>query len=543
MNRLFPLLLALVCLLPVAAAAQEKTDKIDSAVTARIIDEGMNRSRVMDILSTMCDVYGPRLTWSPEYAEAARWAVKQMGDFGLANPHLESGEPLGRAWTLQKYHAMVIGRRNFPLISFPHAWSPGVKATGDVVYFDAFTDSAVETFRGKLGGKFVLMDTARPVKAHFEPEASREADSTLLDLANADDPANNRRGGRGRFQMSDEQKRRALVSYHKMQLLEKEGAAAILRPSRGDGGNLFLGSASAAYHPDTPFTKRVGPYEPNGPKVLPQIAVGVEHYNRLVRMIKQGEKPKIEMVLEVATGKVDSLYNVVAEIPGTDLADEVVMLGGHFDSWHGGTGATDDGTGSAAALEAMRILKALDLKPRRTIRIALWDGEEQGLHGSEAYVKAHFGHREEGKDGQQGELKMLPEAEKFSVYFNHDNGSGKFRGVYMQGNEGVRKIFRSWLAPFDSMGASTLTLANTGGTDHLSFDAVGLPGFQFIQDELEYSTRTHHSTMDLYERVQEADMKQAAVIMATFAYHAAMRDGKFPRKEMPKPASPPTGSR
>jgi hypothetical protein len=542
MNRLLQLFLGLALLLPLSAVAQDKSDKIDSAVTARIIDEGMNRSKVMDILTSMCDVNGPRLTWSPEFYQAAQWAVKQMGEFGLANPHLESGEPLGRAWTLKNYHAGVIGRRNFPLISFPMAWSPGVSATADVVYFDATTDSAIETYRGKLGGKFVLMDTVRQVKAHFDPEATREADSTLIDLANADDPAN-RRGRGGRFQMTDEQKRRALVNFHKMQLLEKEGATAILRVSRGDGGNIFVQGASAAYHPDTPFTKRVGPYEPNGPKVLPQIAVGVEHYNRLVRMIRKGEKPKIEMELEVATGKIDSLYNVVAEIPGTDLADEVVMLGGHFDSWHGGTGATDDGTGSAAAMEAMRILKALDIKPRRTIRVALWDGEEQGLHGSEAYVKAHFGHREEGKDGQPGELKLLPGAEKFSVYFNHDNGSGKLRGVYMQGNESVRKIFRTWLAPFDSMGASTLTLANTGGTDHLSFDAIGLPGFQFIQDELEYSSRTHHSTMDLVDRVQEADMKQAAVIMATFAYHAAMRDEKFPRKEMPKPASPPTGSR
>ena len=544
MKHLFPVLILLLAVAAVSAQAQDKSDKVDSAVTARIIDEGMNHSKVMDILSTMTDVYGPRLTWSPEYYQAAQWAVKQLGELGLTNPHIEGGEPLGRGWTLQKYHAMVIGKRNFPLISFPQAWSPGVKATGEVVYFDAATDSAVETFRGKLGGKFVLMDTARPVKAHFDPEATREADSTLLDLANADDPANNRRTGRGgRFQMTDEQKRRALVNYHKMQLAEKEGAAAILRPSRGDGGNIFLGGASVTYHPDTPFAKRVGSYDPKAPKYLPQIMVGVEHYNRLVRMVRKGEKPKIEMALEVGNGKVDSVYNVIAEIPGTDLADEVVMLGGHFDSWHGGTGATDDATGCSAAIEAIRILKALDVKPRRTIRVALWGGEEQGLNGSEAYVKQHFGYREEGKDGQPGELKLLPAADKFSVYFNHDNGSGKLRGVYMQGNEGVRKIFRSWLAPFDSMGASTLTLSNTGGTDHLSFDAIGLPGFQFIQDELEYSTRTHHSTMDLFERVQEADMKQAAVIMATFAYHAAMRDAKVPRKEMPKPATAPAGTR
>ncbi len=531
------LLLALTCILAVSAPAQEKTD---SAAIARIMDEGMNRSQVMDIISNMTDVYGPRLTWSPDYMQAAKWAMKQLGEWGLSNPHLESGEPLGRGWTLQRYSANVIGKRNFPLISYPKAWSPGVKATDELVYIDANTDSALETYRGKLAGRFVLLDPPREVKAHFEPEATREADSSLLDLANADDPAN-RRGGRRRFEMTPEMKQRALVNYHKMQLVEKEGAAGILSISRGDGGNIFVGGASAAYHPDTPWNKRVGVYDPEAPKILPQVAVGAEHYNRLVRMIKKGEKPRLEMNMEVSFGKVDSLYNVIAEIPGTDLADEVVMLGGHFDSWHGGTGATDDATGCAAAMEAIRILKVLDLKPRRTIRVALWDGEEQGLHGSGAYVKAHFGSRQEQADGQ-GELKLLPEAEKFSVYFNHDNGSGKLRGVHMQGNEAARGIFRAWLAPFDSLGASTLTLANTGGTDHLSFDAVGLPGFQFIQDQIEYSTRTHHSIMDVYDRVQEADMKQAAVIMATFAYHAAMRDAKFPRKEPPKPRPQMPGS-
>jgi carboxypeptidase Q len=537
MKRSLLLLLVLSCLLTVTATGQEKPD---SATIARIMDEGMNRSQVMDIISNLTDVYGPRLTWSPEYMAAAKWAMKQMGAWGLSNVHLESGEPLGRAWTLEHYSANVTGRWNFPLISYPKAWSPSVKATGEIVYLDAATDSALDTYKGKLKGKFVMMDPPREVKAHFDPEATRDADSSLLDLANADDPSNRQRRGR-RFQMTPEMKERALVNYHKMLLIEKEGAAGILSASRGDGGNIFVQQASAAYHPDTPWNKRVGVYAPNAPKILPQIAVGAEHYNRLVRMIQKGEKPKLEMDLEVSFGRMDSLYNIIGEIPGSDLADQVVMLGGHFDSWHGGTGATDDGTGTAACLEAMRILKTLDLKPRRTIRVALWDGEEEGLYGSAAYVKAHFGSRAEGSDGP-GEVTLLPEAAKLSVYFNHDNGSGKFRGVYMQGNEAVRPIFRAWLAPFDSLGASTLTLANTGGTDHLSFDAVGLPGFQFIQDELEYSTRTHHSIMDVYERVQEPDMKQAAVIMAAFAYQAAMRDDMFPRKELPKPRTQMPGS-
>lgn len=531
------LLLLAAAFAAVPALAQEK---IDSAAVARILDEGMNRSQVMSLLADMTDVYGPRLTWSPEYRQAAEWAVGRLTALGLSNAHIEGGEPLGRGWTLRKFSANVLGRRNFPLIAFPKAWSPGVRATGDLIYFDAATDSAVETFRGRLAGKFVLLDAPREVRAHFEPQAGREADSSLLDLANADDP-DNRRGGRRRFELSPEQKQRAIVNFRKVELAQKEGAAGILTVSRGDGGNIFVQGASAAWHPDTPFARRVGVYAPKAPSILPQLAVGAEHYNRLVRLLQKGEGLKLDLQLDVAWGKTDSVYNVIAELPGTDLADEVVMLGGHFDSWHGGTGATDDATGCAAAVEALRILKALDLKPRRTIRVALWGGEEQGLNGSEAYVKAHFGHREAAAEGP-GELKLRPAAEKFSVYFNHDNGTGKLRGVYMQGNEAARPLFRAWLAPFDSLGASTLTLANTGGTDHLSFDAIGLPGFQFIQDPIEYSSRTHHSTMDLYERIQEADMKQAAVIMASFAWHAATRDGLFPRKEMPAPQRQLPGS-
>ena len=259
-------------------------------------------------------------------------------------------------------------------------------------------------------------------------------------------------------------------------------------------------------------------------------------------MIAKGERPKLDIQYEANFNKADSSFNIIAEIPGTDLKNEVVMIGGHFDSWQGGTGATDNGTGSAVCMEAMRILKSLDLKPRRTIRIALWGGEEQGLLGSQAYVKQHFAEKEGTFFDTIGTVRFKPEAESFSVYFNNDNGSGRVRGVYMQGNEAVRTIFRSWLAPFRDMDASTLTLANTGGTDHQSFDLAGLPGFQFIQDPLDYGTRTHHSTMDVYERVQSEDVKQASVIMAAFAYNAAMRDEKFPRKPL-NPMRSPVGSR
>ncbi len=424
------------------------------------------------------------------------------------------------------------------MISYPKAWSRGTGGTvsGDIVYFDAKTDSEVGAYRGKLKGKFVLISDPVEVKAHFDPEGSRDADSTLLKLANADmSPAR----GRGRRpQMTPEQKARALTGFHKQELCEKEGVAAILSISRGDGGNIFVQQASIAYHPDTPFARRMSVYDPKAPSIAPQIAVGAEHYNRLVRMLQKGEHPKLEMNLEVNFYKEDSSYDVISELPGADLKDEVVMIGAHYDSWHGGTGATDNGTGSAVCLEAMRILKSLDLKPRRTIRIGLWSGEEEGLLGSAAYVKNHFGERQDRPaDTIPGPIVLKPEAEKFSVYFNNDNGSGKVRGVHMQGNEAARPIFRAWLAPFRDMGASTLTPQNTGGTDHLSFDAIGLPGFQFIQDPLEYDTRTHHSTMDLYDRAQAEDVKQASVIMAAFAFDAAMRDAMFPRKPAPQPAA------
>ena len=327
----------------------------------------------------------------------------------------------------------------------------------------------------------------------------------------------------------------------KLEFCQNEGAAVVLDVGRGDGGTLFVQSATVPQPAETPLNQRVSPYSEKAPKIVPQVTVAAEQYNRMIRMIQKGQKLEMEMELDVEFTPVDSAFNIIGEIPGTDLKDEVVMIGGHFDSWHAGTGATDNGTGSAVCMETMRILESLDLKPRRTIRIGLWAGEEEGLLGSRGYVASHFGERESGAvgalAGASGNLKTNPEYENFSVYFNNDNGTGKVRGVYMQGNEAARPIFRAWLGPFAPTGASTLSLSNTGGTDHLSFDGIGLPGFQFIQDPIEYETRTHHSNMDVYDRAQEDDLKQASVIMAAFAYSAATRDERFPRKPMAQPAS------
>ncbi len=528
----------LASLCSISSNAQEK---IDSAAVAKIKDEGMNRSQVMEILSYLTDVYGPRLTGSPEYNRAAEWARTKLASWGLKSSQLEAWGPFGRGWSLKRFSAHVLEPQVFPLIAFPRAWSPGTGGTiiGDATYLDAKTDSALQTFRGKLKGKFVLLSDPRELKAHFEPEGRRQADSSLLRLANADMPVIRQR----RFEQTPEQKAQALLNFHKWQLCQEEGAAAILTISSGDGGNIFVGGSTVSTHPDTPFTRRMSPYNPKAPRILPQVVVGAEHYNRLIRLVQKGEHIKIEMNLDVNFLKEDSSYNVIAELPGSDLKNELVMIGAHFDSWHGGTGATDNGTGSAVCMEAMRILKTLGFQPRRTIRIGLWGGEEQGLLGSQAYVKKHFGEKEGPFFESGSSVKQKPEAEKFSVYFNHDNGTGRVRGVHMQGNEAVRPIFRAWFAHFRDFGVSTLSLSNTGGTDHLSFDAVGLPGFQFIQDPIEYESRTHHSTMDVWDRAQAEDLKQAAVIMAAFAYQASMRDEKFPRKPLPQPSPPQSSQR
>jgi len=498
-------------------------EKVDSAMMAKIRDEGWNRSQAKEILSWIADVYGPRLTGSQEFTVAANWAKNKFTEMGMENSHLESWGPFGKSWKLKNFSATIVGRQTQPLISYPKAWSPGLKGevTAEVIYFDADSLYQIDSYKGKLKGKYILFTKPNKLSAYFTPPAARTPDSTLLQMANAEPPVPGR-GGRGNFQLSTQQKQAALVNFKKWELLMKENPAAVLTSAaaqRNEGGSVFVMGAMVPVHPDSP---RVSIFSAKAPKVPTQIEVGAEHYNRLVRMVQKGEKVKLAVELDVEmSAKDDSSYNVIAEIPGSDLKDEVVILGGHFDSWHGGTGATDNGTGSTAVMEAMRILKAVGAKPRRTIRGALWGGEEQGLLGSRAYVQQHFGVKD----------TLKPEADKFAAYFNNDNGTGKVRGIYMQGNEQLRPIFRAWLAPFKDLGATTVTPMNTGGTDHQSFDGVGLPGFQFIQDPIEYGTRTWHSTMDVWDRALEDDMKQAAILMAAFAYNAAMRDEKFPRKE------------
>jgi hypothetical protein len=538
---------------------------------ARIQDEGLKRSQVMQTLGYLSDVIGPRLTASPGMKRANEWTRDQLTKWGLQNAHLEAWGPFGRGWTLKRFSAQVSEPTAFPVIAYPKAWSPGIAAplTADVVYVDAKNEADLEKFKGKLNGKIVLTSPVRDVAAHFDPLGTRMNEKDLLTLADAPEP---RPGGQARNFANAAAAFRTAAAFNnaRMRFFDQEGVAVLIDPSRGDGGTIFVQSATVVptATPDanaTGFPRGTPPYDKSAPKIIPQLVMAIEHYNRIVRMLQAGEAVKMSVDLAVAWQDTDlNGYNTVAEIPGTDLKDEIVMLGGHMDSWHSGTGATDNGAGVSVAMEAVRIIQALGLKPRRTIRIALWTGEEQGLLGSRAYVAEHFGVMQtpassavpstggantngmgNGNGNGNGNGAAAPqqppaqvlvkkaEYEKLSGYFNLDNGTGKIRGVYLQGNEGVRSLFRQWLTPFRDMGAATLSIANTGGTDHLSFDAIGLPGFQFIQDEIEYDTRTHHSNQDVFDRIQGDDMRQAATIMAAFVYQTAMRDQKLPRKPAP----------
>jgi hypothetical protein len=538
---------ALIFCLAVSAQVAQ-VEKVDLEMMKKIREEGTQRSQVMETLSWLTDVHGPRLTNSPQYNRASEWAKAKLTEWGLQNASLEAWGPFGRGWSLEGFTANIVKPDFIPLIAYPKAWSPSTNGVvrGPVVYLDAKTAEELEKYKGKLKGAIVLISPPREVQAHFKPEGTRASEEELLAMANAPPPAAGGGGGFRRGGGNPEQRAAFELVSKKWQMVYDEGAAVALDMGRGDGGTIFVQSVTIPSSADAPGR---GPraWSPDA-KLIPQASLAAEHYNRIVRMVTKGVPVELEVQIAAKFHDQDLMgHNVIAEIPGSDLKDEIVMVGGHFDSWHSGTGATDNGAGSAVAMEVVRILQAIGVKPRRTIRIGLWGGEEEGLIGSRAHVEKHYGSRQAsepgaGPQGQQGTITLKPAQEKFSAYFNLDNGTGKIRGVYLQGNEAVRPIFRAWLEPFRDLGASTLTSRNTGGTDHLSFDAVGLPGFQFIQDEIEYSSRTHHSNMDVYDRIQADDMKQASVIIAAFVYNAAMRDEKLPRKPLPpnvvKPAEP-----
>ncbi len=525
---------------PAPAVVAAKAETTEGDVIARIRDEGINRSQLMTTLSYLTDVIGPRLTASPNLKRANTWTAEKLTGWGLVNAHQEAWGPFGRGWALDQFSLQVTEPQGIPLIAYPKAWSPGLNkqpTVADAVYIDATDEAGLAKYKGKLKGKFALVSAPVVVTAQFTPDSARYTEDELAKIAASTPPATAPPAATPAPPQTppaappDPAVAARLAARRFASVREKfatdEGAAAILTAGRGADGTITVQQATIPQAPDTPREQRISPCSEGAyRKMVPQIAVSPEQYNRLVRIAQAGEPLKLSLSLKTFLTDLDKgmAFNTIAEIPGTDKKDEIVMCGAHMDSWHTGTGATDNGAGVAVCMEAVRILKTLGLAPRRTIRIALWSGEEQGLYGSRAYVAEHFG------TVTGGVLTTKPEHEKLSGYFNLDNGTGKIRGVWCQGNAAVMPIFAEWLKPFNDLGAQTVTISNTGSTDHVPFDAVGLPGFQFIQDEIDYDTRTHHTNQDVFDRIQEADLKQAATIMAAFLYNTAQRDEKLPRK-------------
>jgi carboxypeptidase Q len=513
---------------------QFSPEKIDLTTINRIKDEELKHSQIMEIAGYLSDVIGPRLTGSPNLRKAQDYTKNKLAEWGIANAHLEAWGPFGRGWSLKGFTANMLSPMFSSLIAYPKAWSPGTNGTirGEVVFFDVKTPDDLAKYKGRLKGKIVLFSAARPVEPNFMPQAQRATEEELLKLANAK-PATDESQG---FQsLSPERRARIELSYRKWQMLYAEDAALVLEPGAGDGGTVYVTAATIPAPPEMPYEQRVKPWDLSKPKIIPQAVVAAEQYNRMIRLAGRDVPVQMEVNIDARFYDQNPMSdNVIGEIPGTDLKDEIVMFGGCLDSWHTGTGATDNAAGAAVALEIIRLFKSLNLKPRRTIRIGLWSAEEQGSFGSRAYVAAHFGKPANDSKNLSGQTSsgFKPEYEKFSGYFNLDYGTGKIRGIYLQGNEAVRPIFREWLAPFKEMGADTLTVSGIGATDHNSFDRIGLPGFQFIRDFMESNPRTAHTNMDLYEHILEDDLKQSAIIAAAFIYQASMRDEKLPRKPL-----------
>ena len=527
-TRLVCSLAVILCCVP-AVWSQEK---VDLETISRIRYEGFRNSKVMEYASGLMDSIGERLTGSPNMKRANEWTRDQLTAMGLGNSHLEPWGPFGRGWANQYVNARMTSPDIVPLIVYSKAWTPGTNGvvTGKCVRVVIEDKKDFDKYRGKLAGMILIMGSdADVIKPITEAPFKRLTDDDLAKTGEYQIPSE-----RPMFSPADRAKRQQFVK-DLNQFFADEKVLAVIDHSRGTAGG------------GTVFVQSGGSYKPGETTTIPQLTMASEHWTRIARLLQQKKDVTLELNVTNTFYDDDPMqYDTIAEIPGTDKKDEVVMLGAHLDSWHAGTGATDNGAGTIVMMEAVRILKALDIKPRRTIRIGLWSGEEEGLLGSQGYVEQHFGTRPRMEDPgmkdmptllrrDAGPITVKPEQAKVSAYFNVDNGSGKIRGVYLQENEAVAPIFDAWMKPFKDLGMTTLTMRNTGGTDHLSFDAVGIPGFQFIQDPIEYETRTHHSNMDVYDRLQPDDLKQISVIVASFVYDAAMRDQMLPRKPIEKP--------
>jgi carboxypeptidase Q len=525
---------------------QPAVENIDYTMYARIREEGFQHSHIMEYGSALADDIGPRLTGSPNMAKANAWTRDQLTAMGCVNAHLDDWGEFGIGWQQLNTWVRMTSPDTAVFIAQATPWSPGTNGpvSGEAVSVNITDDKDFDQYKGKLAGKIVLLGEMREVppvdKALFE----RYSDKDLEEMTQY--PETNGRGPGGDMQARIKAYLARMRMVDKIaQFLAEEKVAGVIRPSRdannggGSGGTIFDDNGAALGRT---------PYKREGAVKVPVVVMAIESYGRVSRLLAAHVPVTIEMDVETKfTGDSEHGYDTIAEITGTDpnLKEQVVMVGGHLDSWIAGTGATDNGAGTIVAMEVMRILKALDVHPRRTIRIALWSGEEEGLFGSRGYVKEHFGFAAPLTTPDQaalpeflrgtGPLELKPDQKLISGYFNVDNGSGKLRGIYLQENAAVEPIFAQWMAPLKDLGVTTITMRNTGGTDHLSFDAVGIPGFQFIQDPLDYETRTHHSNQDVFERLQPADLKQAAVVEAIFVYNTAMRDQMLPRKPLPHP--------
>jgi hypothetical protein len=507
-----------------------QTGTLDYETIGRIRDEGLNRSQVMDHISWLSDVYGPRLSGSPAIEQASEWAMKKFKEWGLENVHQERF-PFGRGWSLVRFHATMLEPQAQPIIGYPRAWTPGTPGTvtADVVMADIESEADFAQYRGKLAGKIVLTQPARAVRMLEGPLILRMTDEDLAEARTTPVPAARGGGGRGRGGRGGAggaNFRQKLTEFYKAEKvvalfdrgsdsdMSAGGSDLSWRTQRTDGGTIFTGNDPRGADPASGITG---------------VTLAVEHYNRMVRVLEKGLPVKVELNVETRFHEETAMngFNTIADLPGTDLASEVVLLGAHFDSTHGSTGATDNATGSAAMMEAVRILKALGVRPRRTIRVALWGAEEQGLMGSRAYVREHLAEVET--------MTLKPGHAQISAYFNSDNGTGRVRGIWLQSNLAVRPIFEEWIAPLRDLGVTTLGPRSVTSTDHVSFDNVGVPAFQFMVDRLEYNSRSHHSTMDVFDRVQRDDMVQQATVIAVFAYNTAMRAERLPRKALPRP--------
>jgi carboxypeptidase Q len=526
------------------ASTEPAIETLDLDAIARIRDEGLNHSHIMEYASGLFDGVGPRLTGSPDFAKAEEWSVDQLRRMGASNAHTESWGEFGMGWQQIGTSVQMTAPSTATILAQATPWSPATAGEGsaEVIAVPTLNDEKdFETWKGKLSGKIILYgdapkihpDPSNPLE-HYDAAKLEHFRSYPLD------------GDQGDSHVLPNDPAFWEKIFKEMAFLEKVGhffadehAIAVLRPG-GSGGVL---------HDDTGHSLGWFVYRPEHKQAIPSAVIASESFGRMHRLVSHGVPVSVR--LNIATkfyGEHEPGSNVIADIPGTDpaLKDQVVMLGGHLDSWIAGTGATDDGAGSIIALEAMRILRALNIQPRRTIRIGLWGGEEQGIFGSSGYVSNHYGTRSystkpeeqvvpEFVRQQTGPVTLKPDHAKLDAYFNTDNGGGRFLGIFTEGNSAVASIFQQWVAPISDLGFTTVTMRNTGSTDHVSFDQVGLPGFQFIQDPRDYETRSAHTNQDTYERLSESDMKQAAVIMAIFVYNTAQREGMLPHKPLPHP--------